>query len=131
MIFLTISGSMLYAPTIPLVWAIDADVADYSEWQTGRRFTGMVFATIGFALKSGLALGSAGLLWAMSGMFGYDTKLPSSAEAIRGYHACAGLGVGVLFALCTVLLVVYKLNKRLTLQISSELAARRAKLAHA
>ena len=44
---------MAYAPTIPLIWAIFADVADYSEWKTGRRFTGMVFATIGFALKSG------------------------------------------------------------------------------
>ena len=51
--------SVVYAPTIPLTWAIFADVADYSEWKTGRRFTGMVFATIGFALKSGLALGSA------------------------------------------------------------------------
>ena len=131
MILLTISGSVFYAPTIPLVWAIYADVADYSEWQTGRRFTGMVFATIGFALKSGLALGSAGFLWAMAGLFGYDTKLPSAAEAIRGYHACAGLGVGILFAICTVLLVVYKLNQSLTLQISADLAARRAKLSTA
>jgi len=32
----------------------------------------MVFATIGFALKSGLALGSAGFLWIMGGMFLYD-----------------------------------------------------------
>ncbi len=40
-----------------------ADVADYSEWKTGRRFTGIVFATIGFALKAGLALGSASFLW--------------------------------------------------------------------
>ena len=48
---LTILIAIVYAPTIPLVWAIFADVADYSEWKTGRRFTGMVFATIGFALK--------------------------------------------------------------------------------
>ncbi len=128
MILLTISGSIFYAPTIPLVWAIYADVADYSEWQTGRRFTGTVFATIGFALKSGLALGSAGFLWAMAGMFGYDTKLPAAADAIRGYHACAGIGVGILFALCTGLLVIYKLNQSLTLQISTDLAARRAQL---
>jgi len=47
------------------VWAIYADVADYSEWKTGRCFTGIVFATIGFALKSGLALGSSSFLWIM------------------------------------------------------------------
>ena len=44
--------AICYAPTIPLTWAIFADVADYSEWKVGRRFTGMVFATIGFALES-------------------------------------------------------------------------------
>jgi Na+/melibiose symporter-like transporter len=44
--------------------------------KTGRRFTGMVFATIGFALKSGLALGSASFLWIMAWFFNYDTKLP-------------------------------------------------------
>ena len=27
---------------------LGADADDYSEWQTGRRFTGIVFATIGF-----------------------------------------------------------------------------------
>ncbi len=50
MLALTILIAVCYAPTIPLVWAIFADVADYSEWTLGRRFTGMVFATIGFAL---------------------------------------------------------------------------------
>src|SRR5215469_10604983 len=63
MIALTVIGSIAYAPTIPLTWAIFADVADFSEWKTGRRFNGMVFATIGFALKSGLALGQASFLW--------------------------------------------------------------------
>eukprot|EP01031_Cornospumella_fuschlensis_P049381 gene49381-60447_t len=128
MLGLHMFSAVVYAPTVAVMWCMYADAADYSEWQTGRRFTGMVFATIGFALKSGLALGSAGFLWAMAGIFGYDTKLPAAAEAIRGYHACAGLGVGILFAICTVLLVVYKLNKSLTLQISADLAARRANL---
>ena len=131
MIAMTITGSIVYAPTIPLVWAIFADVADYSEWQTGRRFTGMVFATIGFALKSGLAVGSAGFLWVMAGMFDYDTKLSDAANAIAGYHVCSSIAVGILFAICTVLLAAYKLNKKLTIQIADELSARRQKLAPA
>ena len=102
-------------------------MADYSEWKTGRRFTGMVFATIGFALKSGLALGSASFLWIMAGLFNYDTKLPDATEAIRGFRACSGLVVGILFAVCTVLLMAYQLNKRVTIQMADELAARRAK----
>ena len=129
MVALTIVGSIVYAPTIPLIWAIFADCADYSEWKTGRRFTGMVFATIGFALKAGLALGSAGLLWILAGFFGYDTKFPDAPEAIAGYRACVGIVVGILFAVCTILLIVYPLNKRVTIQMADELAERRSKAA--
>lgn len=125
MVALTVLGAIVYAPTVPLVWAIYADVADYSEWKTGRRFTGMVFATIGFALKAGLALGSASFLWIMAGFFNYDTKLPGAPEALAGYRATAGIVVGILFVICTVLLMAYKLNKKKTIELAEELAARR------
>jgi len=127
MVVLTILASIVYAPTIPLVWAIYADVADYSEWKTGRRFTGMVFATIGFALKAGLALGSASFLWLMAGLFNYDTQSPAAPEAVAGYRALVGIAVGIMFATCAGLLISYKLNKRQTIEMSDELAARRQK----
>ncbi len=127
MVALTIFISVAYAPTIPLIWAIYADVADYSEWKIGRRFTGMVFATIGFALKSGLALGSASFLWIMAGLFNYDTKVPDAVRAVAGYRACSGLVVGILFAICAFLLMCYQLNKQTTLQMADDLAARRQK----
>jgi Na+/melibiose symporter-like transporter len=127
MMLLTILSAIVYAPTIPLVWAIFADVADYSEWKTGRRFTGMVFATIGFALKSGLALGSASFLMILQMFFNYDTKSPALADAVAGYRFCSGIGVGVMFAICTVLLMAYQLNKRVTIQMAEELTERRKK----
>lgn len=129
MVGVTAFVSIAYAPTIPLTWAIFADVADYSEWTVGRRFTGMVFATIGFALKSGLALGSASFLWIMEGFFGYDTKLPAAAKAVAGYRFSSGIAVGVLFAICTVLLIAYPLTKHTTIRMADELAERRKKLA--
>jgi Na+/melibiose symporter and related transporters len=129
MLLLTILGAIVYAPTIPLVWAIFADVADYSEWKTGRRFTGMVFATIGFALKSGLALGSASFLMILQTFFNYDTKLPSAPDAIAGYRVCSGIAVGTMFAICTVLLIAYQLNKQITIQMAEELSERRKKFA--
>lgn len=125
MLILSIVSSLVYAPTIPLIWAIFADVADYSEWKTGRRFTGVVFATIGFALKAGLAIGSASFLWIMSGFYGYKTHTPGTPEAIQGFRVCAGIGTGILFTICTVLLMVYKLNKSMTIQMADELAERR------
>jgi len=129
MVGITAFVSIVYAPTIPLTWAIFADVADYSEWTVGRRFTGIVFATIGFALKSGLALGSASFLWIMQGFFGYKTGLPSAPNAVAGYRFTSGIAVSVLFAICTVLLMTYQLNKNKTIQMADELADRRRKRA--
>lgn len=126
MITLTILGSIVYAPTVPLIWAIFADVADYSELVTGRRFTGMVFATIGFCLKTGLALGSASFLWIMELAFHYDTKLPGAPDAVAGYRFTASIVVGLMFAVCTALLAAYQLNKHKTLEMADELALRRA-----
>jgi GPH family glycoside/pentoside/hexuronide:cation symporter len=129
MVALTLFVAVVYAPTIPLIWAIYADVADYSEWKTGHRFTGMVFASIGFALKSGLALGSASFLWIMAGFFNYDTKLSDAPQAVQGYRVCSGIVVGILFGVCTILLIAYQINKKMTIQMADELAERRQKFA--
>jgi Na+/melibiose symporter-like transporter len=128
MMALTAFVAVAYAPTIPLTWTMFADVADYSEWKIGRRFTGMVFATIGFALKTGLALGSAGLLWTLQGFFQYNTKLPDAASAVHGYRVCSGLVTGAMFAVCTVLLSCYPLGKAVTIQMATELEERRRRL---
>jgi len=124
-------GSVFYAPTIASAWSMYADAADYSEWQTGRRFTGIVFATIGFSLKSGLALGSAAFLWAMSGFWGYETSAPSAPNAIIGYHVSSSFGVGILFFGAAIAIACCTLTKGLTLKMSAELNDRRAKAASA
>jgi Na+/melibiose symporter-like transporter len=129
MVALTVIGAIVYAPTIPLIWAIYADVADYSEWKTGRRFTGIVFATIGFALKSGLALGSSSFLWIMAGFFNYDPKQAPGLHTLEGFRVCSSLVVGGLFAACTGLLLAYKINKRMTIQMADELTERRRNVA--
>ncbi len=131
MALLAVTGSIVYAPTCAIMWAMYADVADYSEWQTGHRFTGMVFATIGFALKSGLALGGAAFLWLMVGLWDYDTKLQDAANAIAGYRTSSSIIVGLFFVAIVVCIGFCKLNKETTLQMSAELAERRRKAAGA
>ncbi|MEO7598248.1 MAG: glycoside-pentoside-hexuronide (GPH):cation symporter [Opitutus sp.] len=131
MLALAVIGSLVYAPTIAVAWAMYADAADYSEWQTGRRFTGIVFATIGFALKTGLALGSAIFLWTMAGFWNYDTTAPSAPNAIVGYHAASSIGVGILFLGGAVAIAMCTLNKNRTLQMAQELADRRQRAATA
>ena len=48
-----------YGITIPLLWAMIADVADYSEWKNNRRATAIIFSAMMVGLKLGLTIGSA------------------------------------------------------------------------
>jgi Na+/melibiose symporter-like transporter len=128
MVVLTAVIAICYAPTIPLVWAIFADVADYSEWKTGRRATGMIFATIGFALKLGLAIGTSSFLWLLA-LYGYQSNQAQTAHALEGIRQFSSIYVSILFAICTVLLVAYQLGKAKTIEIADELAERRSKFA--
>jgi Na+/melibiose symporter-like transporter len=55
--------------------------------------------------------------------------LPDTPDAIQGFRACSGIVVGILFGICTILLLSYQLNKRMTIQMADELAERRKKSA--
>jgi len=48
---MNIIGGFASGPVSPLIWALYADTADYSEWKTGRRATGLVFSAGTFAQK--------------------------------------------------------------------------------
>jgi GPH family glycoside/pentoside/hexuronide:cation symporter len=128
-IAMTVLIAVFYAPTIPLLWAMFADVADYSEWKTGRRATGMVFATIGFALKAGLSLGGAAFLYLMPKWYQYESANPTTPNALEGMRMFSSIFLAILFGICTILLAIYKINKKMTIQMAGDLAERRKKMA--
>jgi len=116
--------ALSYAPTIPLIWAMFADVADYAEWTTGRRITGIVFATILFALKAGLSLGGAIAGWLLSG-YGYQANAQQTAHALLGIRLSASVYPAIFLVIVVTCLTFYKITKELNLRIQDELAARR------
>jgi Na+/melibiose symporter-like transporter len=116
--------ALTYAPTIPLIWAMFADVADYSEWKSGRRTTGVIYATILFALKTGLSLGGAMAGWLLSG-YGYRPNAVQTSEALRGICMTISVYPAIFFLIVIGCLVAYRINKTLNLQIQDELAERR------
>jgi glycoside/pentoside/hexuronide:cation symporter, GPH family len=120
--------ALTYAPTIPLIWAMFADVADYSEWKTGRRTTGVIYATILFGLKTGLSLGGAMAGWLLSG-YGYRPNAVQTPEALRGICMTISVYPSLFFGIVIVCLTAYRINKKLNLQIQDELADRRRKFA--
>jgi Na+/melibiose symporter-like transporter len=101
-----------------------ADVADFSEWKTSRNAMSAVFATICFALKCGLGIGSF-LVLHLLGWYGYVEGQPQSAEALHGIRVIASVYPSTIFLICTVLLAAYGINKKLTLEIADDLAVRR------
>ena len=72
----------VYGFTIPLLWAMMADVADYSEWRTRRRATGIVFSAIVFALKAGLGFGGA-ITGYLLAFYGYVPNVAQTSTALR------------------------------------------------
>jgi glycoside/pentoside/hexuronide:cation symporter, GPH family len=113
-----------YGFTIPLLWAMMADVADFSEWKTGRRATGVVFSAIVFGLKAGLGFGGAigGYLLAL---YGYVPNVAQGARALEGIRYSVSVFPAVLFALCAGCLFFYAIDRTTERRISDDLAARR------
>jgi glycoside/pentoside/hexuronide:cation symporter, GPH family len=124
MVGLTLLGAVFYGPTIPVLWSMFADVADFSEWKTGRSATSIVFATICFALKTGLGLGTFLVLQILTS-YGYAAGQAQSADGLRGIHMVSTVYPTIMFFICTALLAIYGINKRMTLEIAAELEARR------
>lgn len=121
---LNVLKSLSYGPTIPLLWAMMADVADFAEWRTRRRATGVVFAGIVFALKAGLGLGGAICGWLLA-VYGYVPNAVQTEHALFGIRMTASVFPAITFFIGVVALGFYGISKKLNLQIQDELAERR------
>lgn len=121
-----------YGLTIPLLWAMIADVADYSEWKNNRRATAIIFSAMMVGLKGGLSIGSALLTWIL-GMYGYITKEKALADevlmqpesAIQGTKMLVSIFPAIPFFIAIALLFFYEINKSKELTIQKDLEERR------
>ena len=116
--------ALAYAPTIPLIWAMFADVADYAEWTTGRRTTGVIYATVLFGLKAGLSIGGAIAGYLLSA-YGYRPNAVQTPHALDGIRLTVSVYPALFFLVVIGCLLFYKINKKINLQIQDELALRR------
>jgi glycoside/pentoside/hexuronide:cation symporter, GPH family len=124
MIALEMLRQFAYGFTIPLLWAMMADVADFSEWRTHRRATAIVFSAIVFGLKAGLGFGGALGGYVLS-VYGYVPNVDQSARALQGIRLAMSIFPAVTFAICVVCLFFYGIDRTLENQIADELADRR------
>ena len=125
MFVINILKNAAYAPTIPLLWAMMGDVADFTEWKNHRRATGFCFAGIVFALKAGLGIGGAvcGLIVTS---FGYVANTTQSASSILGIRLTTSIFPAIIFGIATVVLFFYPITKKINVTMQHELDERRA-----
>jgi GPH family glycoside/pentoside/hexuronide:cation symporter len=125
-VFLTqIAHGFLYGITIPLLWAMIADVADYSEWKNNRRATAIIFSAMIFGLKVGLSIGGA-LGAALLSKYGYVAEAVNQAQtAIDGIKLSVSVYPGLIFIASAGLLCFYLIDKKMEVQLESDLKERR------
>ena len=109
---------LAYGFTIPLLWAMMADVADYSEWKNRRRATAIVFSAIVFGLKAGLGFGGAIGGWVLSA-YGYVPNVAQTESALQGIRLTASLFPAATFLISVVCLFFYKIDRNLEIQITT------------
>lgn len=126
MFVLNFLKSLAYAPTVPLLWAMIADVADHSEYVNYRRATGFVFAGVVFALKAGLGIGGAILGFLLSG-FGYvsGAGTAQTESAIHGIILSSSLIPAATFFIGVIALYFYPITKAYNEKMQAELTERR------
>jgi Na+/melibiose symporter-like transporter len=127
MMFLSqILHGFFYGLTIPLLWAMIADVADYSEWKTGRRATAIIFSAMMIGLKGGLSIGSALLAWILN-QYQYvpNSETMQNASTINGIKLLVSVYPSIPFFVGVALLFFYEINKSMEVTIEKELKERR------
>jgi Na+/melibiose symporter-like transporter len=115
-----------YGITIPLLWAMIADVADYSEWKNNRRATAIIFSAMMVGLKGGLSIGSALLTWIL-GLYDYvpQSDAVQSDTAILGTKLLVSIYPSIPFLIGVGLLFFYEINKTMEDKIETDLSTRR------
>jgi GPH family glycoside/pentoside/hexuronide:cation symporter len=108
----------------PLIWSMYADTADYSEWKTGRRATGLVFSASSMSQKFGWTLGGALAGWLL-GYYGFHANVEQTATTQSGIRMMLSVYPALGALVSAAFMFIYPLRETFMAKIEGELAARR------
>ncbi|GJM64326.1 MFS transporter [Persicobacter diffluens] len=119
-------ASLFMGPTSPIVWAMYADIADYSEWKTGRRATGLIFSASTFSQKFGWSL--AGVVsMSLLAYFGYEANTEQSPESMEGIKLLISIIPAIGSIACVLLVWLYKVDEKTMAKVQQDLRERKTK----
>jgi glycoside/pentoside/hexuronide:cation symporter, GPH family len=109
----------------PLVWAMYADTADYSEWKNGRRATGLVFSAASMSQKFGASIGIAMVGWILA-IYGYQANIEQTAATQNGIRMMLSIYPALGALLAAGFMFIYPLKESVLEKISHELSVFRS-----
>ena len=109
----------------PLLWSMYADTADYSEWKTGRRATGLVFSASSMSQKFGWTLGGAFAGWLLA-VYGFKANLEQSTTTLSGIRMMVSVYPAIGALLSALCMLIYPLREGYLRHMAEDLEARRA-----
>ncbi len=113
----------------PILWSMYADIADYSEWKTGRRATGLIFSSSSMSQKFGWTLGGAITGWLL-GYYGFKADVVQSAETQNAIRLMLSIFPAIGAAISIFFVYIYKLSDSFMRKINVELNQKRNSLKH-
>jgi GPH family glycoside/pentoside/hexuronide:cation symporter len=110
--------------TFPLIWSMYADSADYSEWKTKRRATGLIFSASSMSQKFGWTIGGALAGWLL-GYYGFQANVAQTETAQTGIRMMLSIFPAIGTLIGAGFMFIYPLSEKKMKVISAELAVTR------
>lgn len=108
----------------PLLWAMYADITDYSEWKTGRRATGLIFSSSSMSQKFGWSIGGAMTGWLLA-YFGFEANIVQDVNTQNGIRMMLSILPATGAFLGLIFITLYPINNKLIKRITGELNIKR------
>ena len=118
--FISIFAGIIF----PLLWSMYADTADYSEWRTGRRATGLIFSSSSMSQKFGWTLGGAIAAWLLA-VYGFEAGQVQSATSLNGIKMMLSIFPAIGALISAIFIFFYKLSDSYMTKVSNELREKR------
>ena len=108
----------------PILFSMAADTADYGEFKTGRRVTGLIFSGFLFAIKLGVAI-AGWCIGSVLATYGYDGEAATQTpRAIQGILLSISIFPAIGHFLLLPIIYFYRLSTQRCTEIRQELDAR-------
>ncbi|MES2240275.1 MAG: MFS transporter [Bacteroidota bacterium] len=123
-LFFQVMISVCAGSIFPLIWSMYADSADYSEWKTGRRATGLIFSASSMSQKIGWTIGGAGTGWLL-GYYGFKANVNQSLMVQNGILLMMSILPAVAAVISLFFILFYPLDEEKLQIVEEELASNR------